>query len=905
MKKTIYQLRTVGVFATITLFAACSKEHTTDVKINPSKYLVFEVGNTDDWDAEHKSNVDKKSADGLSVGNIDGAADCAYTDDAVAAMEGMKGENKLYLHTSVSDRTDDMARIAVEMPATRNVPVTMDNFYNSFNVYGYAYEGTWSEDNTPSLIDNEAVSKIDGIWQTVNPHIWPGEGYVRFYAYAPADLSGLSVSAAKGTPKFSYTVPSDVADQKDLLIAATELEGNGDTPVKLTFRHPLTAVKFVTSANIIGGTINSLSVKNVYGTGTFTPDVSGAGAWSGQSTAVSYSQNLALSVSDGVADQEVAAGAKTFMLMPQTLPDGANITVNFTDSKGETFDLTASVAGTVWPMGKTVTYSISTANIGGTFVLDVTPTIETTYTGGSVTYNIKSYKVFKSGKIEPAAWTAQYSENDGSTWTANKPGWLTAFTASGTGSTTTAGDNYTATIKAQEGEGGSGSSLSSAAELGTEPDPYDLSMADAFGKAVTGMTTANCYVVRAGGWYRIPLVYGNAVKNGAVNTSAYNPGSVSGGLATFVKHDNAAITAPCLADNSGVVPANATMVWNDVSASFISVKATLSKFNATIGGASKSLDYIVFNIPKASIRAGNAVIAVRNSDNETLWSWHIWVTGDDLTPVPVTNYMNEVNNMMPVNLGWVSATGTTHYPERSCLVRISQTGTSNTKTITVTRKEGYSTEGNCPFYQWGRKDPFLPSNGTNANTDKTYAGTKWTYQASTTATIGDNIKNPTIHYYNSSKGACCNTQYNNMWSAKNTKTNVAYNVADEDVVKTVYDPCPAGFTVAPTNAYTGFTTTGRSSSTKTEWNVVSTTFNKGYTFYCGKNKTGGTIFFPAAGYRSNSSGALGNVATSGYYWAAVPSSATGGRYLGFGSSSVSPLSGSSRAGGYCVRPVQE
>ncbi|MBP3483099.1 MAG: fimbrillin family protein [Alistipes sp.] len=893
MKKTIYQLRTVGVFAAITLFAACSKEHTTDVKINPSKYLVFEVGNTDDWDAEHKSNVDKKAADGLSVGNIDGAADCAYADDGVVAMEGMKGENKLYLHTSVSDRID-IARIGAQTPATRNVPVTMDNFYSSFNVYGYAFEGVWSEDNTPSLIDNESVSKIDGIWQTVNPHIWPGEGYVRFYAYAPADLSGLSVSAAKGTPKFSYTVPSDVADQKDLLIAATELEGNGDTPVKLTFRHPLTAVKFVTSANIIGGTINSLSVKNVYGTGTFTPDVSGAGAWSGQSTAVSYSQNLALSVSDGVADQEVAAGAKTFMLMPQTLPDGANITVNFTDSKGDTFDLTASVAGTVWPMGKTVTYSISTANIGGTFVLDVTPTISCEYGGATnLSYTVKSYKEFKSGKIEAAAWTSEYSVDNGTTWSTTKPSWLTTFTGSGNGSTTTAGNTYTAAISAQTGSSG-------ASGFPANPTAnYNLSNSTG-GDAV--QNTANCYIIKSSGTYRLPLVYGNAIKGGTTNSAAYTATSGTNVLATFKDHADANITGPYIYDK--YTPANACIVWQDANNLLTEVALSSDKH------------FLTFTVSAANIKEGNSVVAVRDASNNVLWSWHIWVTNTDLTSKAVTNHQNKTYNMMPVNLGWVSASagGTTTYAARSCKVRIKQTGTTNVKVMDVLQKGESvtvaSTGGCCPYYQWGRKDPMPPSNG-EGNTDHTLYNNSYTYtKTNSRVSLGTSIKNPmTFYYYNSSGYVWCSTTYNNLWSAKNTGT----TANDDAVTKTVYDPCPVGYHMPASNAFTGFTSTGDNTGTNTQWNVVDTAIatKKGYEFYCKamvgttKDPSGGTIFFPAAGYRNGSSGALGSVTTYGCYWAAVPNSATSGRYLGFYSSSVYPLNGSNRANGYCVRPVQE
>jgi len=38
------------------------------------------------------------------------------------------------------------------------------------------------------------------------------------------------------------------------------------------------------------------------------------------------------------------------------------------------------------------------------------------------------------------------------------------------------------------------------------------------------MTTANCYLVHEAGAYKIPLVYGNAIKNGQDNRVAYYPG---------------------------------------------------------------------------------------------------------------------------------------------------------------------------------------------------------------------------------------------------------------------------------------------------------------------------------------------------------------------------------------------
>lgn len=48
--------------------------------------------------------------------------------------------------------------------------------------------------------------------------------------------------------------------------------------------------------------------------------------------------------------------------------------------------------------------------------------------------------------------------------------------------------------------------------------------------------------------------------------------------------------------------------------------------------------------------------------------------------------------------------------------------------------------------------------------------------------------------------------YYNLWSMENVDRDTTPN--DDEVVKTVYDPCPAGFHLPPSNAFTGFTTTG-------------------------------------------------------------------------------------------------
>ena len=162
--------------------------------------------------------------------------------------------------------------------------------------------------------------------------------------------------------------------------------------------------------------------------------------------------------------------------------------------------------------------------------------------------------------------------------------------------------------------------------------------------------------------------------------------------------------------------------------------------------------------------------------------------------------------------------------------------------------------------------------------------TGFAYEASTEATIADNIKNPTTFYFNSSIFGPCNTTYYNMWDAQNTTTD---NVATA-TKKTVYDPCPPGFCVPTSNLYS-YANTQKSSIT---WDGT----NMG--------RTWSGVFFPASGYRKRDSGALTYVGSNGYYWSTSPYNSNGGRWINFRSSPLSWYN-SSRAFGFPVRPVAE
>ncbi len=528
------------------------------------------------------------------------------------------------------------------------------------------------------------------------------------------------------------------------------------------------------------------------------------------------------------------------------------------------------------------------------------------YTSGTKTYSVSSYD---TATDSPIAWKAEFS-TDGTNWTATKPTWLTAFTTSAAGSKTAA--NYDATTQAFTGVAycPEDDLLKAAAVVATSAAPHDLSTKGAADNG-TNRNTANCYVINAPGYYKLPLVYGNAIKAGATNTSAYSTTTGTNKLTAFVRHDNAAITGPYIYDQ--FTPYDATLVWMDAPGLIENIEL------------SGDGHYLEFDVPAANIKQGNAIVAVRNSSNVILWSWHIWVTATTVFDAanPQTDATanrtapNTTFNFMKYNLGWCNM-GTTKYgvgpnndEPRSVQVRVSQTGIEGplTETFTITQNNGKVIRGgNNPYWQWGRKDPMRPAAGTSETAEKTlYYGTGgYTFIKAPNGAValGTAIANPNTFYTVASVADnWCSTTYNNLWSMENTVT----TVNTTKPVKTVYDPSPVGFVMPPSGAWTGFTSDGNNVTFGGPTNCnVSGAFDKGWNFYLGLNGTGGTTFYPTTGYRYFQTGAFLGVVSFANCWSGTPASATVGYNFYFRDVAVYPqYNNYLRAYGFAARSVAE
>ncbi|WP_202898912.1 hypothetical protein [Hoylesella marshii] len=192
------------------------------------------------------------------------------------------------------------------------------------------------------------------------------------------------------------------------------------------------------------------------------------------------------------------------------------------------------------------------------------------------------------------------------------------------------------------------------------------------------------------------------------------------------------------------------------------------------------------------------------------------------------------------------------------------------------------------YYQFGRKDAFP---GTDTTPDGSF-----NKNGGDNMSIQNGIQHPETFY---PYGSTWNSGYNqyNLWSMDNTVT--GYN--DNAVVKTVYDPCPAGFKMPASNAFTGFTTNGQNGGTKN----VSGAWDYGWNFNNKISSPDATVYFPASGYRDYNGGSLYDVGYYGFYWSAVPRNSNNGCILYFGSGFVYPQNNYHPSVGFSVRPVAD
>ena len=812
--------------------------------------------------------------------------------------------------------------------ATR-AKITTTATLGKFSTIAYRGSSAASISTTPWFYNAE--TNADGT--LANTQLWSwGEPYARFYAVYPQVTTSyskltLAPSTNTSTPYVNIEVEPGVQNQKDLMTACS-----GTTPIQYTtfgtapavplqFQHAMTAIRFKIGDRLSGThTITKIEIVGAKSKGKFTlpssvQATSGASfnsAWSDVSTPATFTLD-GISVNTSGHVNETIVGKDddnfTFYMIPQSL-SGLKVKVYFDNQLNPA--IVAPLAGT-WKAGTTKTYALSQSanNLKYTFEATPNPSEAANTEGATTSYQITSY-VNDDKQHRPVKWkvVSYDADGDGTFSMSEKPDWLTIPNEGRT--TTQDVEQYTATFNANQRD-----VLADFNNAMKTADPVtNYNLANATGAAAIE-NTANCYIISAPGTYRIPLVYGNAIKGGATNASAYTSsktkvmGSEEFVLQEFVDHNDHKITSPYInVQNSGDQATKAKVVWEDC-------KDIVTTPAVTGSGADS---YLTFTIDKNKLQNGNAVVAVTNAAGTVMWSWHLWFTPkSSLKKIPFTSG-GSTYNFMTDNLGW-KYTKWTGGLKREVVVKIEQqaeTGEKKTATITLKQAAGNNVrEGYGNLYQWGRKDPlpgtdnFYPNTAPNIgykfNDGYTIVGDQVADYTNPTniqrmeeRTIGLSIRKPGIMLpkVGGGKLSWTNHQYINLWSADNDKMYES-EIPIKNGVKTIYDPSPVGFKVPDVYAFKDLSNTGA-------------VWSNGYTLKADNDKE---IYFPAGGYRDGNDGKIKLVGSYAMYWAsAALIHGTGGPGFAFRALMTSnrfsmpitdPDGFGTRSYGLGVRPVAE
>lgn len=771
MRKTTFNLLKSVAVISAALVWSCEDHLPTDAPGSPADHPMFKPSVGSSWS---KGAAGSRSSDALI---------------RIDSIDAMDGDMQLYLVSEEEDLAAYSGSAADNGPASRGI--TSTSIAGSFGLSAICYNSSSEAGddalrdltaNFASNLETRPIAAGSTYWEPADRLVWPGSGRIRFMGYAPyaSAENGITYDAS-GYPTLSFSVKESVKDQVDLLTAVKDVPGKGGEAIDFTFNHALAAITVRSGEAMLSGTITKVAIKNVYKAGTlplgtsipvWTATGSANGSFEVETTAdlpeaegsteTYTTPGLRIAgiskKDDGTADDD----GLTFFMIPQTLPEGAKLEVTLTDKKtGNTWTLSAPLAGkhndgsgnevsNRWEPGKLYTYAISTKGI---VVQPYLKMVKKTVTKTGVTETgifSEPYEGF--AEHDPTKYSNIQSTGDlpysGAIHDVERTAYMTITLAGGQSKTVAADD-----IKMEYSTDG-GSSWAPcdddgwidydpvAAASKTAEDPTasrtgslilpkldgfkNLTAASSAKSGVTDLSateSANCYMINSPGDYSFRTVYGNSLKGGSIDNSVLTLPKTKevAGMKYFVDHKNAEITngdiATQLSGHSTL--SEAFILWQDSP-------GLISRVKYENG-------VIKFHVDERTIAEGNAIIALRDSNHDIVWSWHIWVTDKDWSAgncIPVNDSDGTAHKLAPSMLGRCEARSASSGRDISLRFSLTYDNPGGKEPITVTAdrfmttKNGTDTEirlsdlkqqdiagsaaGDNTYYQWGRKDAMIP-----------------------------------------------------------------------------------------------------------------------------------------------------------------------------------------------------
>lgn len=769
MRKTTFNLLKSVAVISAALVWSCEDHLPTDAPGSPADHPIFKPSVGSSWS---KGAAGSRSSDALI---------------RIDSIDAMDGDMQLYLVSEEEDLAAYTGSAAEQGPASRGY--TSTSIAGSFGLSAICYNSSAeaADDalrdltaNFASNLETRPNAAGSTYWEPADRLVWPGSGRIRFMGYAPyaSAENGITYDAS-GYPTLSFSVKESVKDQVDLLTAVKDVSGKGGEAIDFTFNHALAAITVRSGEAMLSGTITKVAIKNVYKAGTlplgtsipvWTATGSANGSFEVETTAAlpEAEGSSETYTTPGLRIAEISKGENgttdddglTFFMIPQTLPEGAKLEVTLTDKKtGNTWTLSAPLAGkhndgsgnevsNRWEPGKLYTYAISTKGI---VVQPYLKMVKKTVTKTGVTETgifSEPYEGF--AEHDPTKYSNIQSTGDlpysGAIHDVERTAYMTITLAGGQSKTvaaddikmeystdggsswTTCDDNgwidYAPVAAASKGADDPMASRTGSLIIPKLTGFKNLTAASSAKSGVTDLSateSANCYMINSPGDYSFRTVYGNTLKGGSIDNSVLTLPATKeeAGMRYFVDHKNDEIINGDIATQlTGYSTlSEAFILWQDSP-------GLISRVKYEDG-------VIKFHVDERTIAEGNAVIALRDSNHDIVWSWHIWVTDKDWSEgncIPVEDNDGEGHKLAPSMLGRCEKREAS--PGRDISLRFSFTYTGGEKPITVpadrfmTTKNGTDTEvrlsdlrqqniagsaaGDNTYYQWGRKDAMIP-----------------------------------------------------------------------------------------------------------------------------------------------------------------------------------------------------
>ena len=876
----------VTILSSLSALTACSDDDTAFGEKgygNDSEIISFSVNTSDGWNNATPEVRSYEQSSGTTSKSL-----TLTSSDAI---------DNLYLipteYDGISPESD--RSISTRSTLTDNDNITDFGVFASMRPEG---SETTSDTFSPDYMYNVQITKANS-WTPEDEYLWPNKASLHFNAYSPYVVSDKSLGTEgitslpykdnSAAPTLSWTTPADVADQYDLMWA-TPVDASS-SPCSLTFNHALTAIKFITGSEMAPCTVKEIKISNIVTSADLNLET---GVWSLGDNKIDYAISPAISLSAAKGSSfvtpstPITSDKETMLLLPQTLSSDNIITLTINQA-GTEHTFTATLDNQIWTAGKTMVYQLSANPMSDILILDILDTdgksintLQAPYTGGNLNFSVKSNN---SQTSEQIPWKAEFIDANGNA--TDRPVWISSFPteSDGDASCKATTEIEIPTFSAISTET---SSLRSASDINTTSGntPYNLSNSTG---APNVENTANTYVVSAPGQYSLPLVYGNAVKNGSDNQSAYIWNTRTRNVLTnFLNHLGNAITDPYIYNNSGCEPEDAYLVWEGR----IGVISNLT--------LSEDKHFINFTVSPDFIRQGNAVVAVRDKDSNIMWSWQIWFTphtpDDD---IQTFSYQNVDYHIMARNIGQTTGGDIADFKAETAKVRFTQIsdGSFEPKSVilTINREEHQETTSfHYSYYQWGRKDPFNSGVNNWYHADHSIVTatplTSYDMRPADKPYVTTTILNPEI-FWSAQHGADAPSyEYLNLWNVQTTDRSGIKSY------KSIYDPSPVGFKV-PGRQMVVFTST-----TPYAFEVV----NK-YVEYTSVEYTlpSGKLDFTLFGYLSSTTGAEVNSQSIGPIWLNTSMNLKNAGELPLSSSLSINISAISRTMGYGVRPIKD